>query len=52
MQGDKAIKRVGSVRLVLAQDALRYGEDLVADMFDTARRDLERGQQTRTAAAD
>jgi len=52
VQGDKAIKRVGSVRLVLAQDALRYGEDLVADMFDTARRDLERGQQTRTAAAD
>jgi hypothetical protein len=51
VQGDKAIKRVGSVGLVLAQDALRYGEDLVADMFDAARRDLER-QPTRTAAAD
>lgn len=44
VQGDKAIKRVGSVGLALAQDALRYGEDLVEDMFDTARRDLERGQ--------
>ncbi len=50
MQGDSAIKRVGSVSVTLAHDALRHGEDLVADLFDAARRDIERRQQARTMA--
>jgi len=50
MRGDKAIKRTGSVSLALARDARRYGEDLVAELLDAARRELERRQQSRMTA--
>lgn len=50
MEGGKPIKRVGSVGIALANDALRYGEDLVAGLFDRARRDLERRHQGETTA--
>lgn len=48
MDGGTPIKRVGAVRIALANDALRHGEDIVADLLDAARRDLERRDRIRT----
>lgn len=50
MQGDMATKRIGSVGIPLAADALRHGEDLVAALLDQARRELERRQPVPPAA--
>ncbi|KAF0104640.1 MAG: hypothetical protein FD144_1169 [Rhodospirillaceae bacterium] len=51
MQGGRTIERIGSVGVPLARDALRHGEDVVADLFDEARRTLERRQPVRRLTA-
>lgn len=47
MRGDRTIQRIGTVGMPLALDALRHGEDVVADLLDEARRTLERRQPVR-----
>ena len=51
MRGGRTIQRIGSVGIPLALDALRHGEDVVADLLDEARRALERRQPARRPAA-
>lgn len=51
IQGGRTIERIGSVGIPLARDALRHGEDVVAELFDEARRTLERRQAVRRLAA-
>jgi hypothetical protein len=51
MRGSRKIQRIGCVGIPLALDALRHGEDIVADLFDEARRTLERRQPVRRLAA-
>lgn len=50
MQGGRTIRRIGSVGIPLALDALRHREDVVAELFDEARRTLERRQPARRPA--
>jgi len=50
MQGGRTIQQIGCIGVPLARDALRHGEDMVADMFDEARRTLERRQPVRRLA--
>lgn len=51
MQGGQTIERIGSVGIPLALDSLRHGEDVIAELFDEARRTLERRQAVRRFAA-
>ena len=51
MKNGRSIHRVGSVAIPLALDALRHGEDMLADLFDEARRMLERRQPVRRQIA-
>lgn len=51
MRGGRTIQRIGSVGIPLALDALRHGEDMVADLFDEARRTLERREPVRRLPA-
>lgn len=50
MQGGRTLQHIGSVGIPLALDALRHGEDVVAELFDEARRTLERRQPVRRLA--
>ena len=47
VQGGSMIERIGFVGMPLALDALRHGEDVIAHLFDEARRTLERRQPAR-----